>query len=229
MSSAMEAAIAGGYAIEADLQGTVDGGAVVHHDSVLGRLTIAEGKIASMSLSELKKVSFKSTSEKMLTLEELVELVAGRTTLLLELKSGSNQDLRLTTHVAKVLAGYAGPVAAMSCEPQQVAALRSAMPELTCGVVAAWRGRAEYGAFNMRKGRRLAHLARIVGAAPQFLALRADDLPSVVSVMVRSILRMPILAWTIRNESERISALRLADQIIFENFTPRYLAASSRR
>ena len=226
MPSAMEAAMAGGYAIEVDLQGTVDGGAVVHHDSVLGRLTIAEGKIASMTVSELKKVSFKSTSEKMLTLEELLELVAGRTTLLLELKGGFN---RLTTHVAKVLAGYAGPVAAMSCDPQQVAALRSAMPELTCGIVAAWRAHGEPGEFNVRKGRRLAHMAKIVGAAPQFLALRADDLPSAVSVTVRSILRKPILAWTIRNESERISALRLADQIIFENFTPGYLAASSSR
>ena len=39
--SAFAAVIAGGYGIECDLQVSADGEAMVHHDDVLGRLTVA--------------------------------------------------------------------------------------------------------------------------------------------------------------------------------------------
>jgi hypothetical protein len=32
--------------------------------------------------------------------------------------------------------------------------------------------------------------------------------------------RLPVLAWTVRSETERRSALRHADQVIFEGFRP---------
>ena len=106
--SAFEAAIAGNYAIECDLQLSADGEAMVHHDDVLGRLTDGAGRLDAMPAAELKRVAFKATKDRMLTLGELCALVAGRATLVIELKSQFDGDVRLPRRAAQVLAGYKG-------------------------------------------------------------------------------------------------------------------------
>src|SRR5215471_20629246 len=105
-ASAFAAAIAGGYAIETDLQITADGEAVVHHDAALGRLTEGSGRLAAMTAVELKAVPFRATGDRILTFGELLDLVAGRVTLVVELKSLNDGDDRLPRRAAQVLAGY---------------------------------------------------------------------------------------------------------------------------
>src|SRR5262245_61704408 len=73
--SAIIAAIAADYAIEVDLQITADGEAMVYHDAALGRLTEGDGRLAAMSAADLRRVAFKGTSDRMLALGELVDLV----------------------------------------------------------------------------------------------------------------------------------------------------------
>ena len=134
--SAFAAAIAGGYGIECDLQVSADGEAMVHHDDVLGRLTAGDGRLDALTAAELKRVPFKATGDRMITLTELCELVAGRSTLVIELKSRFRGDLGVVGHAAKVLAGYRGPVALMSFDPAQIAAVREITPQLPRGLVA---------------------------------------------------------------------------------------------
>src|SRR6187455_1520764 len=74
--SAFAAAIAGGYGIECDLQITADGEAMVHHDEALGRLTDGSGRLDAMSAAELKRVPFRATTDRMITLGELCDLAA---------------------------------------------------------------------------------------------------------------------------------------------------------
>src|SRR5271166_3448186 len=93
--SAVAAAMQAGYAIECDLQISADGEAMVHHDDALGRLTDGSGRLDEMSSAELKRVAFKSTSDRMISVGELCELVAGRVTLVIELKTGRAGDHRL--------------------------------------------------------------------------------------------------------------------------------------
>src|SRR5215831_5210404 len=85
--TAFAAAVAGGYGIECDLQITADGEAMVHHDDALGRLTDGNARLDAMTAAELKRVAFKATADRMLTLGEFCDLVAGRATLVIELKS----------------------------------------------------------------------------------------------------------------------------------------------
>ena len=66
----------------------------MHHDDVLGRLTDGAGRLDAMPAAELKRVAFKATKDRMLTLGELCALVAGRATLVIELKSRFDGDLR---------------------------------------------------------------------------------------------------------------------------------------
>src|SRR6266849_2406965 len=112
--SAFAAAIAGRYGIECDLQITADGEAMVHHDEALGRLTDGCGRLDAISAADLKRVLFKATSDRMITLGELCDLVAGRTPLVIELKSRFDGDRRLAARAAGLLAGYRGPAAVMS-------------------------------------------------------------------------------------------------------------------
>jgi glycerophosphoryl diester phosphodiesterase len=218
-ASAFAAAIAGGYGIECDLQPSADGEAMVHHDDALGRLTEGSGRLAEMSAASLKQVPFKRGGDRMLTLGELCELVAGRVTLLLELKSRFDGDRRLAARTAAVLSGYRGPVAAMSFDPAVIEALRHLAPRLARGLVAQ-RRYDDWPQLSPAQRRALAGLRHLPRSRPQFLAYAVRDLPAPAPLALRLALGLPLLAWTVRSEAERASAGRWADQIIFEGFRP---------
>ena len=129
MPAAFEAAVAGNFAIETDLQLSADGEAMVHHDDVLGRLTEGSGALLGKTSADLKAVPFKATSERMISFGELCALVDGRVPLMIEVKSHFDGDRKLVTRMAQVLRTYAGPAAVMSFDPDQVLALRDIIPE----------------------------------------------------------------------------------------------------
>jgi glycerophosphoryl diester phosphodiesterase len=219
-ASAFAAAIAAGYAIETDLQISADGEAIVHHDAGLGRLTESSGRLAAMTAAELTRVSFKDTADRMLTLGELLDLVAGRATLVIELKSLGDRDDRLPRRAVDVLAGYAGRAALTSFDPFQVAAVRQAGPTRTRGLVAE-RARGRAGeTFSARCLRPVTYAADLVRARPQFLAYSVADLPALPALLARQVLHAPVLTWTVRTEADRAKAAKWADQIIFEGWRP---------
>src|SRR5262245_63717132 len=76
--SAFAAAVAANYAIECDIQISADGEAMVFHDQTLDRLTEGNGRVDALPASALKRVAFRSTGDRMLTLAELCDLVADR-------------------------------------------------------------------------------------------------------------------------------------------------------
>ena len=76
MPGAVQAAIAGNFSIEVDIQLTSDGEAMVHHDDALGRLTEGSGALLGKTAAELKAVIFKNTPERMMSLSDLCALVA---------------------------------------------------------------------------------------------------------------------------------------------------------
>jgi glycerophosphoryl diester phosphodiesterase len=215
-AQAFRAAISAGYGIECDLQISGDGEAMVYHDEALGRLTEGAGRLDAMDAAALKRVAFKATADRMLTLGELCDLVAGRVTLVLELKSEFTGDRRLAARTAKVLAGYAGPVAAMSFDPEPVAALRALAPGLARGLVAMRRDADAPAA----KTSRLGFARHALAARLQFLAYRVQDLATLPPRFARQVLRLPLLTWTVRSAEDRARAARFADQIIFEGFRP---------
>jgi glycerophosphoryl diester phosphodiesterase len=218
-ASAFTAAIAGNYGIECDLQISADGEAMVHHDDTLGRLTEGTGRLAEMTAAALKKVRFKQSADRMLTLGELCELVVGRATLALELKSRLDADARLACRTAKVLASYRGPVAAMSFDPRLVEALRHIAPALARGIVAQ-RHYDDWPGLPPARARQMAHLLHLPHTRPHFIAYGIRDLPALAPLAARLLLRLPLLTWTVRSEDERRRAAAYADQIIFEDWRP---------
>jgi glycerophosphoryl diester phosphodiesterase len=225
--SAFAAAIAGRYGIECDLQISGDGEAMVYHDDALGRLAERSGRLDAMTAAELKRVEFKGTADRMITLGELCDFVAGRAALLIELKSPRAGDRRLAARAAEVLSGYLGKAAVMSFEPRLVADLRTIAPRLPRGMAVRshtwrdvfWRDVFWRDLFAAPK-RAMAALAPALASRPQFLAYAVGDLPALLPSVAHNLLAMPLLAWTVRGADERQRAARYADQMIFEGFRP---------
>ena len=220
-AAAFTAAIAAGYGIECDLQISADGEAMVHHDDALGRLTEGAGPLATKTSAELKDVRFKNTSDRMLSLPELCDLVAGRAPLLLELKSRFDGDMRLIERSVSVLAHYSGPNAVMSFDSVVIERARRLAPRQPRGIVAEHRyAAAEWSNLSLARRFMLRHLLHLPRTRPHFIAYSVRELPNPAAAIARQALRLPFLAWTIRTENERQVARRYADQIIFEGWRP---------
>jgi glycerophosphoryl diester phosphodiesterase len=221
MPAAAQAAIAGNFSIECDIQLTSDGEAMVHHDDVLGRLTEGSGALLGKTAAELKAIKFKDTPERMMTLGDLCALVAGRVPLVIEVKSHFNGDRKLVKRMAEVLASYSGPAVGMSFDPDQVLALREIMPHLARGIVA----EREYTATDWPKAspeqrRGMTHLRHAFRTRPHFVAYWVNELPAAAPWIARNIFGLPLLSWTVRTPDQRERAARYADQMIFESFVP---------
>lgn len=217
--SAFEAAIAGNYGIECDVQVSADGEAMVHHDDALGRLTDGGEPLANLDAATLKQVVFKDTPDRMLTLAELCQLVAGRVPLAVEIKSRFDGDLRLTRRVAEVLGRYNGPATAMSFDPAPIGALREIAPAVTRGIVAERHyDHPEWNALPASTRRNLALLLHAPRTRPHFIAWSVKDLPAAAPLIARYIFGRPLLTWTVRSTEDRATAARYADQMIFEGF-----------
>jgi glycerophosphoryl diester phosphodiesterase len=218
-ASAFAAAMAGGYGIETDVQISADGEAMAHHDDALGRLTDGAGALCDMSAAALKQTPFRATADRMMTLGDLLDLVAGRVTLLIELKSRFDGDLRLAARTAAVLEGYRGPAAVMSFDPAPVAALRRIAPRLVRGIVAERRyAPPEWDFLTSAQRLTLPFLLHGRRSRPAFVAFRVDDLATLPPRAARGVFGLPLLAWTVRTEQQRAVAARYADQAIFEGF-----------
>jgi len=217
--SAAAAAVAGRYGIEADLQVSADGEAIVYHDDTLGRLTDGSGALRDISAAALRRVPFRATTDRMMTLGDLLALVAGQATLVIEIKSRFDGDLRLATRTAAVLAGYRGPVAVMSFDPALVAELRRIAPRIVRGIVAG-RGHPPpiWKFLNPAQRFELTYLLHGWKSRPAFLAHRVDDLAAIPPRAARLMFGLPLLAWTVRSAQDRTMAARFADQAIFEGF-----------
>jgi glycerophosphoryl diester phosphodiesterase len=220
-AAAVRAAVDAGYGIEVDVQVSADGEAMVHHDDVLGRLTEGAGRLDERDTAALRRVPFRGSAERMLTLHDVCDLVDRRATLLVELKSRFDGDRRLAVRVAEVLAAYDGPAAPMSFDPWQVAVLRHKAPQLVCGIVAAKYRPHPYWdqmPFWMRHG--MGYLVTGMLARAQFVAYGVADLPALAPLAARHVFGLPLLTWAVRTEAERNIATRFADQMIFEGFRP---------
>ena len=221
MPAAAEAAIAGNFGIECDIQLAADGEAMVHHDDALGRLTEGSGALLGMTSAELKAVRFKDTAERMMSLGDLCALVQGRVPLVIEVKSHFDGDRRLVARMVEVLRAYRGPAAGMSFDPDHVLLLRDMMPELPRGIVAQ-RSYDEAGWPEATAAQRqgMLHLRHAFHTRPHFVAYWVNDLPAAAPWIARNIFGLPVLTWTVRTPEQRERAARHADQMIFEGFVP---------
>lgn len=221
--AAIRAAIAAGYGIEIDLQLTSDGHAMVFHDYDLTRLTGRPGAIQQITRAEAADLPLLYGDEGIPSLEEVLQLVAGRVPLLIEFKDQHGAmgpvDGRLEQDAVALLKSYDGPVALMSFNPNSVAELARLAPEMPRGLTTcSYKPEVEHLPAEVCD-----HLREIpdfdrVGAS--FISHEVQDLsrPRVAELKAQSV---PILCWTVRSAEQEAEARKVADNVTFEN----YLAA----
>lgn len=218
-ASAFEAAVAGGYAMECDVQRAADGEAMVFHDAMLDRLVEATGPVATHTGAELRAMPMRAGRDRMITLGELCDLVAGRAPLIVEVKASWNDDRRLERRVADILLAYRGPVAVMSFDPGSIVALRALAPGLPRGVVQeSVYDDPEWSILTRGRKRALAWLTHLPATRPDFLAWYVRDLGHAAPRLARRALGLPLLTWTVRTPADQARARLHADQMIFEGF-----------
>lgn len=222
--AAIGAAIEHGYGIEIDLQLTADGQAMVFHDYDLARLTSGRGPIRQCRAAEAAKIDLKhSAGETIPTLAEVLNLVAGRVPLLIEIKDqdgAMGPDVGpLEAAAAAALSGYAGPVAVMSFNPHSMGEMARLAPDVPRGLVTS-----DYRPDDWPlSSETCAHLREIpdfdrVGAA--FISHDAGDLGRARVQDLRK--RCPVLCYTIKSPEAEAEARKLADNVTFEGYLARH-------
>ncbi len=221
--SAIRAAVDHGYGIEIDIQRDRAGTPLVFHDYTLNRLVGTAGNLVEKTPADRAVLKLSGSDEKIPEFSEVLDLVAGRVPLLVEIK---DQDMRLGTNVgpleaevAAALSGYEGPVAVMSFNPHSVAAFASHAPDVPIGLVTDAFVQEEWPTVSAE---RLAELADIGDAETLGVDFVSHDHVSLRSAPIQRLQAagMPILCWTIRSETEQSEALEVADQVTFEDYLP---------
>ncbi|MBP7704245.1 MAG: glycerophosphodiester phosphodiesterase [Caulobacter sp.] len=216
--AAFQAACAGGYGIELDVQITADGEAVVFHDWTLERLTGAEGRLSDRSLHDLRELRVSGTDEGIPTLAEALVEIGHRAMVQIELKTPFGEVGVLEKRVCEVLLDHNGPTCVIGFNPYSHAWLADHHPQILRGLDSyAWNDESAMKLSpEIRKS--LANLEQVELARPDFLALDARMLPSDRAAEFRAA-GMPIIAWTVRSEEEWERVKPFADNVIFEGFT----------
>jgi glycerophosphoryl diester phosphodiesterase len=221
--AAIEAAIEKGFGIEIDIQHSKDGQAMVFHDYHLDRLTEATGPFAQLTATELGQVRFRSGEVGVPTLAAVLDHVAGRVPLLIEIKDQDGvmgpKVGPLEREVARLLQGYIGAVAVMSFNPHAIAVMAEAAPQIPRGLTTCAYPPQDWPLLSESTR---AHLRKIpdferVGAS--FVSHQWTDLAA-VRVQDLKDAGARILCWTVRNASEAANAVRYAENITFEGYVP---------
>ena len=212
---AFRAAVEGGYAIECDLQPSRDGEAMVFHDFELDRLTAERGKVAERDAASLAAMRVMDTDERIPTLGAMLELVADRVPIVLELKGPQTDAEAFVAAVARACDGYDGRVAVMSFDHDLVRLFRTALPDRPRGLTAMGDDRSAD-----------THAAIFEEADLQFVSYHVDDLPNPFVADVRAA-GSPAITWTVRAPGQVATTREHADQMTFEGFAPATVAKNA--
>lgn len=213
--AAFEAACRAGYGIELDVQISADREAVVFHDDSLSRMTGVDADVWDVSAAELGQALLLDGPETIPTLAQVLDLVAGRAALLVEIKAGPGIGGALEGRTAELLDRYAGEAAVISFEPDALSWFARHRPDRARGLDATGLSDeqilADGGAAAMDFERALKT------GRPDFLVLETASASGSLAARHRAS-GVPVLAWTVRSAEEAATLAPYCDSIIFEGF-----------
>jgi glycerophosphoryl diester phosphodiesterase len=204
---AFAAAVERGWPIELDVRLIGDGTVAVLHDADLRRVAGDARPLRALGADDLASIALPGGSGPVPTLRQVLDLVAGRVPLVVELKPQS-RGARLAAAVAAVLDGYQGEAAVLSFDPRLVAWFARRAPD---------RPRGLNTGGSLPLARLLDRRAPLRVARPHFLGHGVQRLPSPLTRRVRAE-GLPVIAFTVRTGAEQRLAEAHADGMFVETW-----------
>lgn len=208
---AYEEAIRCGYAIEIDVQMTIDNVLVVIHDDNMKRLLGVDKDVREMTYSELKKYTPYNKGYPILTFSEFLKLVDGKTPILIEVKHQKRKGIEAL--LVNELKNYNGEFAVQSFNPNIVKRVNTLAKHFVIGVLVTREINPNVKIIIQK----LIHNFYFKLYIPfDFLSIRVQDL----EVSYKKAKKYNVITWTITNEEELKIADIYAKNIIFEKTVP---------
>ncbi len=212
---AFSRAIDAGYPIELDVQLTIDGKLVVFHDWTLDRMTGVNGIVSEMKCSNIQNLTLGNSNQRILLLEDVLNLVDKIVPIVIEIKSKSYFNFEICEKVASALKKYNGEFAISSFNPFVVRWFSKNKPEIIRGqnftdfkndnLVVSWIKRVSL------------HIGWLISNnKPDFFAIRAQMLPNSFPAHSAKKYKKPILTYAIKNHSEYIRIKNDIDNVFFD-------------
>ena len=219
--AAIRAAMARGYGLEIDLQLSRDGLAMVFHDDDLDRLTGESGPVAARDAQTLARIRLRGVDEGVPSFAEVLDLVAARAPLLVELKDQHGAlgptDGRLEQAVAQDLQGYEGPLALMSFNPSMMVEMARLAPDWPRGIVTCAYTARDWPTLSEPTRAHLQTIPDYVRAGAVFVSHDVHDLhsPHLRKVQDQGAV---VFTWTVRSTAQEKEARKVAQNITFEGY-----------
>ncbi len=212
--SAFGKAIEGGFPIALDVQLIADGTIVVFDDDSLSRLTDNDGYIKFLNKSDLDLLTLSGSKEKIPTLQEALDFIAGKVPVMIEIK---NQDKvgNLEKGVIEILKEYKGEVAIASINPYVLEYFYKHAPNILRGQISGFFCKEKMPHMKKYGLKRMIFNKKV--SRPDFICYEGKSLPN---RFVKKFKNLPLLAWTIKSQSEYLKVVKYCDNVIFENFEP---------
>ncbi|MCZ7601325.1 MAG: glycerophosphodiester phosphodiesterase family protein [Melioribacteraceae bacterium] len=209
--SAFDAALKNNLPIEIDLQITSDNKLIVFHDDNFLRMVGFDKQVNQVTSQEIRKFQLVNTSEKIPFFLEFLEYINGRVPILIEIKNFARPG-KFEEIVIENLSNYQGQFALQSFNPLTVRWLKINKPEIPRGQISS---KFREMPVPLHYKYMLRNLTLNFSAKPHFINYNIDDLPYLPVELYRNY-GIPILAWTIKTESQLAKAKDLADNFVFE-------------
>ena len=215
------AAVEKDYGIELDVHLTKDGHLVVHHDDSLKRLTGVDIRIADSTLAEIRACKLPN-GEPVPTYDEVLDTVAGRIPMIVEVKVENRNHDALSKAVYERMQRYEGPWCMESFDPRAVKWFRMNAPEIIRGQLAfdsAGKGK------NFKEWTRNLYIASMLQnflARPDFIAFSASSVKwHSLPIHLLRLMKPWFVAWTVRSQADMDKWRGQWDLQIFEKFEAR--------
>ena len=217
--AAFRRAVDGGYGMELDIHLLKDGNLAVLHDHSLKRTAGADVNIEDLTAEELNHYRLEGTDEPIPLFSQVLELVAGRTPLIVELKSTTANFAALCDAATRMLEGYEGVYCIESFDPRCIGWLKKHRPQLIRGQLAENFLRAKGGIkpiFKVLMSWQLTHFLTL----PDFVAFKYRDRKNLGTWLSRHLWGAQGVSWTLKTQQELDTAEKEGWIPIFEDFTP---------
>ena len=209
-----------GFGVEFDIQFTADRQIVVFHDKDLSRMCGVDKRVDALTYDELKSLALQGGNEHIPLLTDVLGVLRN-TPVVCEIKSyGANSDTTLCAAAAPILDQYKGPLCIESFNPFMVRWFREHRPHVIRGILSTCYD--DVKEVSRVQGLALGALLTNVLTRPDFIAYDYRYRHKMPFNLCRALFKPMTVAWTITDEVQEGSALRIFDTCIFEQYLPNF-------